>query len=189
MTSTGVSTVTKVEVIDIGNQETRTQTVISTTETEYVVTKEVTSTNPTTVTSTKVNIVPGEATTLIVTETDCTTTITADSQPTQEPATTTTSEGTTSTETTAAATSAVGEDCSTLTGDAKANCLNTNFAAGLFTNTADECTHGDIGCDANGGYAICNWGSWVVQGCAAGTTCYAQNYGTYIYIGCNWPKQ
>jgi chitinase len=97
---------------------------------------------------------------------------------------------TTSSQTQATSTSAssAASDCSSLSSDAKAECLNNNFEGGLFTGSTSGCTNGALACSSDGRFAMCNWGTWVVQGCASGTTCYASAYGDYIYIGCNWPR-
>lgn len=77
------------------------------------------------------------------------------------------------------------KDCSDLSGLAKAKCLNANFQNGLYSGQS-SCTEGDIACDANGGFAMCNFGEWVTTQCAAGTTCYAYNNDDAVTVGCNY---
>lgn len=79
-----------------------------------------------------------------------------------------------------------GSDCSSLSGLAKAQCLNANFAQGLYLGSATSCTEGDIACAADGSFAICNFGNWVKMPCSSGTTCYAYNNGDEVDVGCDY---
>ncbi|CDK29040.1 unnamed protein product [Kuraishia capsulata CBS 1993] len=102
------------------------------------------------------------------------------------------SSSSTTTASTAAATStgASYTDCSGLSGLAEAKCLNENFDAGLFLGSADSCTtEGDLACTADGNFAICNFGKWVVMGCPVTTSCYAYTQGSEVDIGCNYANQ
>jgi len=79
-------------------------------------------------------------------------------------------------------------DCTSLTGQSKADCLNTNYENGQYDGNLTGCTHGTGACTKDGKYAVCNWGEWVTLGCAAGTTCYASAWDNQVSIGCNWPR-
>lgn len=81
--------------------------------------------------------------------------------------------------------SSKGGDCSSLTALEKAQCLNSNFANGKYLGN-DVCTEGEIACSSEGHFAICNFGNWVQMPCAAGTTCYAYNYGDQVDVGCDY---
>ncbi|ODQ61218.1 carbohydrate-binding module family 19 protein [Wickerhamomyces anomalus NRRL Y-366-8] len=88
-----------------------------------------------------------------------------------------------------ASASNVPSDCSSLSGIAKAQCLNQSYKAGKFNGETSQCTNGAIACSSSGEYAVCNWGSWVTYGCAAGTTCYAYNQDESVFTGCNFSAQ
>jgi chitinase len=139
----------------------------------------------TTVQIASTEVAPDNPTTTSTTQTTAIQSVENTTQQTVSTSTTTTSSQTQATSTSA---SSARSDCSSLSSDAKAECLNNSFEAGLFTGSTSGCTNGALACSSDGRFAMCNWGTWVVQGCAAGTTCYASAYGDYIYIGCNWPR-
>ncbi|CAM9012907.1 unnamed protein product [Wickerhamomyces anomalus] len=94
---------------------------------------------------------------------------------------------TSSTSSNPSTTTSASQDCSSLSGSAKVECLNNNYSNGKYDGNTGSCTTGDVACDKNGGYALCNFGSWVSLGCGAGTTCYAYLQGDNVVTGCNWP--
>lgn len=101
-----------------------------------------------------------------------------------QPCTTTTSKDITKT-TTVSASSPTASDDSSNSAHAMAIHLNAQYAAGQL-NGKDFCTEGEIACSGNGGYAVCNFGSWVFMQCAAGTTCYAFDSLGVVYTQCNF---
>ncbi|KAG7766667.1 hypothetical protein KL946_001855 [Ogataea haglerorum] len=110
-------------------------------------------------------------------------------QPTP-PSTTLLTRTTSSTSSATATPSAAYTDCSSLSGVEKAQCLNANFANGLFNGSPDSCsTEGEIACSPDGSFAICNFGKWVKMQCAAGTTCYAYVQNSDVDVGCNYEAQ
>ncbi|GMM48472.1 chitinase [Pichia kluyveri] len=140
-----------------------------------------TSTNPTTSTEISVEMptqnvdTPTAHTTL---ETKTTSLImSSETNVNKEPNPTTTSNGSSNTDST---------DCSSLSGLAKAQCMNNNFKQGKFLGSSSSCTENEIACDGNGAFAICNFGNWVSMQCAAGTTCYAYNVGDDVEVGCDY---
>lgn len=118
-----------------------------------------------------------------------TTVFTDNTQPTTMETVTTssTSSATTPvTEPTSAPTSG-SKDCSSLTGLARAQCMNSNFNAGLYLGSADSCPNeGALACSANGEFAICNFGKWVIMPCSSGTSCFAYNFGDQVDVGCDY---
>lgn len=78
------------------------------------------------------------------------------------------------------------KDCANLTGLAKAQCLNSNFASGFYLGSSSECTEGTYACSEDGKFALCNFGKWVTMECASGTTCYAYTVGDDVDVGCDY---
>ncbi|GME85364.1 unnamed protein product [Ambrosiozyma monospora] len=52
-------------------------------------------------------------------------------------------------------------DCSSLSGKAKAQCLNKNYDAGLYNGSEDSCESGEVSCSPEGDFAVCNHGTWL----------------------------
>jgi len=80
-------------------------------------------------------------------------------------------------------------NCLSLSGVAKAQCLNQSYKSGQYNGEPTSCTNGAIACSANGDYAVCNWGTWETSGCASGTTCFAYTKGDTVLTGCNYESQ
>ncbi|KAH3678979.1 hypothetical protein WICMUC_001293 [Wickerhamomyces mucosus] len=89
---------------------------------------------------------------------------------------------------TSSTSSGIISGCSSLSGDDKVLCLNAQYKAGQFSGSPNSCTNGDISCTADGSLASCNWGSWVVESCATGTSCYAYTSNGEVFTGCNFSQ-
>ncbi|AOA63547.1 Endochitinase [Komagataella phaffii CBS 7435] len=79
-------------------------------------------------------------------------------------------------------------DCSSLSGKAKAACLNKNFANGFFLSGLQGCKDGDHACSSDGYFSVCDHGQWVFFNCPAGTACYASNQDDETFVGCNFSE-
>ncbi|CCH41768.1 Endochitinase [Wickerhamomyces ciferrii] len=82
--------------------------------------------------------------------------------------------------------SKIPDECSSLSGISKAQCLNKNYKSGQYDGKPTDCEHGSTACSANGEYSVCNWGQWVNSACSSGSTCFAFNQGDNVLIGCNY---
>ncbi|GME75635.1 unnamed protein product [Ambrosiozyma monospora] len=80
-------------------------------------------------------------------------------------------------------------DCSSLSGKAQAQCLNKNYAAGLYNGSAESCKEGEISCSSDGQFAICSQGAWSKSQCGEGSTCFAYTSGSSVEVTCNYETQ
>lgn len=64
--------------------------------------------------------------------------------------------------------------------------LNQLYAEGKF-NGKSKCTDGEMSCSQDGKFAICNFGEWVIMGCASGTTCYSYDQDGQLFTQCGYP--
>lgn len=64
--------------------------------------------------------------------------------------------------------------------------LNQLYAEGKYNGKA-TCTDGEMSCSEDGKFAICNFGEWVIMGCASGTTCYSYDQDGQLFTQCGYP--
>ncbi|GME71704.1 unnamed protein product [Ambrosiozyma monospora] len=80
-------------------------------------------------------------------------------------------------------------DCSSLSGKAQAQCLNKNYAAGLYNGSAESCKEGETSCSPDGQFAVCSQGTWSKIQCGGGNTCFAYTSGNSVQVACNYETQ
>lgn len=180
---TSTTVVPEVEISTVLTSDSRTATVTGEPTTSTTTFSEVT-------TNTFTPSVPSTLKTVYYSSTEATTAETSTEAP-AEPSTTSNESLTTSASatTTSQPQTTGSNDCTSLSGNEKAKCMNTMFEQGLYLGSSTTCTDGEIACSATGEIAICNYGSWVRMMCASGTTCYAYNTGDSVSVSCNFASQ